>query len=271
MVKQNNKIGITLSGGGFRGIAHLGILKYLSESGITPSVLSGASAGALIGAFIAEGYTPDEILEISKKEKFFSYSEMIISRKGLFSTMVFEKLTKKYIPHDSFEKLKIPLFVSVTDITNAKSLIFNKGNLSLALKASACVPLVFEPVEYNDNILLCDGGLLNNFPVEEPRALCDKLIGINVDPVVKFEDPPTMRNMISRIIRIATSNRAIHSKELCDLYMEPADLNHYNTFDLKKIDDIFQTGYKYAKKFKKEIAQLKEPSSGSNKEKTIQP
>lgn len=254
----NNKIGITLSGGGFRGIAHLGVLKYLMEAGINPDAISGASAGSLVGAFIAEGYTPEEILEISKKEKFFSYSDITVSKGGLFSPVVFEKLTKKYIAHDSFEKLKIPLYVSVTDITNARSLIFTEGSLSFALKSSACFPLVFQPVPFGDKAYLCDGGLLNNFPVEQLRATCNKVIGINVDPVSTLEGELSYKSMIARIIRMTTALKAVHSKYLCDIYLEPDDLNQYSTFDTKRIDQIYQSGYDYAKKFKKDILALKE-------------
>lgn len=253
----NRKVGITLSGGGVRGIAHLGVLKYLFDLGIHPAMISGTSAGALIGAFIAEGYLPDEILDISKRERFFSYSGISISRRGLFHTKMFEQITRKYIRHDSFEKLRIPLFVSVTDITNAESLIFSEGSLSFALKASACVPLVFEPVPFTNGSYLCDGGLLDNFPVEQIRVLCNKVIGVNVDPITKLEGAPTLRNMANRIIRLATSNKTVHSKTLCDVYIEPSDLNQFRTFDTKKIDEIFNVGYSYAQNFRRELLLLK--------------
>lgn len=139
-MKANNTIGITLSGGGFRGVAHLGVMQYLKELGIELDAVSGASAGSLIGAFIAEGYTPIEILQFSKIEKFFNYSDISTKNGGLFNTVIFEKIIKKYIPHDSFEGLKIPLYVSVTDLTNAQSLTFNQGSLSFAVKASCCFP-----------------------------------------------------------------------------------------------------------------------------------
>lgn len=253
----NNKIGITLSGGGFRGIAHLGVIKYLQEQGIKPDMISGASVGSLIGAFIAAGYMPDEILEFSKKEKLFTYSDFFTSRGGLFSTIVFEKLIKKYIPHDSFEKLKMPLYVSVTDITHAQSLIFNEGSLSFAVKSSCCFPLVFQPVLYKDNTYLCDGGLLNNFPVEQLRSICSKVIGVNVDPISTLEGPLGYKAMIARIIRMTTALKAVNSKQLCDVYLQPDTLNNYSTFETKKIDDIFQLGYDYARGFKKELLALK--------------
>ncbi|MCC6287719.1 MAG: patatin-like phospholipase family protein [Chitinophagaceae bacterium] len=256
-MSEKKNIGITLSGGGFRGIAHLGILKYLFEQNIKPDVISGASVGSLIGAFIAHGYAPDEILQFSKKEKLFSYSDFFTSRGGLFSTIVFEKLIKKYIPHDSFENLKIPLYVAVTDITHAKSLIFKEGSLSFAIKSSCCFPLVFQPVLYNKDTYLCDGGLLNNFPVEQLRSICNKVIGINVDPISTLEGPLGYKTMIARIIRMTTALKAINSKQLCDIYLQPDELNNYSTFKTNKTDAIFQLGYDYAKGLKNDFLALK--------------
>lgn len=249
------KVGITLSGGGFRGIAHVGVLQYLRESGIHPEIISGASAGSLIGAFFAQGYSPEEILAISKKEKLFTYSD-IAWKAGLFSTSIIERLVQKYIPHNSFESLQIPLFVSVTDLTHAESLIFSEGKLSFAVKASCCFPLVFQPVKNEDGSFLCDGGLLNNFPVEEIRPLCKKVIGINVDPLSTFEGPAGYKNIIARIIRMTTALKATHSRHLCDVYMEPEELNQFSTFETQKIDSIFQVGYNFAKKHHQELDAL---------------
>ena len=259
-----NKVGITLSGGGFRGIAHLGVLKYMSEQDIRPDVISGASVGSLIGAFIAQGYEPEEILEFGKKEKFFSYSDFFKSRGALFSTIVFDKLIKKYIPHDSFEKLKIPLYMSVTDITHARSLIFTEGSLSFAVKSSCCFPLVFQPVLYKGNTYLCDGGLLNNFPVEQLRSVCSKVVGINVDPITTLEGPLGYRAMAARIVSMITALKAVNSKQLCDIYLQPDELSNYNTFETKKIDALYQLGYDYAKGFKKEFLKLKKDLKASD-------
>lgn len=253
----NNKIGVTLSGGGFRGVAHLGVLQYLYELKIFPDEISGTSAGALLGAFIAAGYKPQEILEFCKKEKFFSYSDISVKSGGLFSTVIFEKLVKKYIPHDSFEGLNIPLYVAATDLTHARSLVFNQGNLSFAVKASCCFPLVFQPVLHNDGSYLCDGGILNNFPLEQVRANCNKVIGINVDTIGKMEGAPGYREIISRLIRIVTSSMTKVSEETCDVYLQLDELSHYGTFETKRIDELFQLGYVHAKRYRKEMLALK--------------
>lgn len=254
----NKKIGITLSGGGFKGVAHLGVLQFMKELGIELDAVSGASAGALVGAFIAEGYSPQQILQFTKEERFFNYSDVSVKNGGLFNPVIFEKIIQKYIPHDSFEELKIPLYVSVTDLTNANPLVFNTGSLSFAVKSSCCFPLVFQLVPYVDNSYLCDGGLLNNFPVEQIRASCNKLIGINVNSLDKEEGKLGYKEIIGRIIRITTSKVAVDSKADCDVYLQPDKLDRYHTFDTKKIDEIYQLGYEYAKNFEKEFLTLKE-------------
>lgn len=252
----NNKIGITLSGGGFRGVAHLGILQYMRELGIEPDAVSGASAGALVGAFIAAGYSPEEIYRFAKKEHFFNYASIL--KGGGLSTDIFEKIIQKYIPHNNFDKLNIPLYVSVTDLTNAQSLIFNHGSLSFAVKASCSFPLVFQPVLYGEDTYLCDGGLLNNFPVEQIRSSCNKTIGINVNPLNKHEGKFSYTGIVSRIIRIATSGITVDGKADCDVYIQPDELNGYNTFDVRKIDELYRLGYVHAQKFEKEFLTLKE-------------
>lgn len=252
----NDKIGVTLSGGGFRGIAHLGVLQYLKECHIPIHAISGSSAGSLIGAMIAAGYEPLEILAFAKKEKFFSYSQISARNGGIFNPNIIEKLVKKYIPHDSFEGLNIPLYVSVSDLTHAKSLIFNEGSLSFAVKASCSFPLVFQPVYYKDDIYLCDGGLLNNFPVEQIAATCEKSIGINVNPINIRQIRLTYREIIKRIIRIATSNIKESAKHSCTIYIQPEGINDFTTFDAKKIDEIYNLGYQYTANFEKQILQL---------------
>lgn len=253
----NNKIGITLSGGGFRGMAHLGILQYLKELEVQLHAVSGASAGSLVGAFVAAGFSPLEIKDIAKNEKFFSYNDLSIGNGGLFSADVFEKIIKKYIPHDSFEGLKMPLYVAVTDLTNAELLIFNQGSLSFAVKSSCCFPLVFHPVVYKGNRYLCDGGLMNNFPVDQIAATCNKCIGININPIDKIEGKLGYKEIVQRIIRIGTSTIKDDSRSKCDIFLQPEAINKYTTFDTGKIEEIYQVGYEYAKQFTKEFLELK--------------
>ncbi len=251
----NDKIGLVLSGGGFKGLAHLGVLHYMNEIKMPLHAISGTSAGALIGAFIAAGFTPYQILEIGKAERVFSYTYFSLKSGGLFSTAILEDIIKKYIPHNSFEALNMPFYATTTDITNGKVLTFNSGDLSLAVKASCSFPLLFQPVPFED-VYLCDGGLLNNFPMEPITATCHLTIGINVNPLNKAEGSFSYKQMLTRIVRIASSRLQDTAKTQCDLYIEPEGIANYNMFDINKSQEIFELGYSYAKARKDDFQQL---------------
>jgi len=154
-----NKIGVVLSGGGVRGFAHLGLLKLMDELHIKPSAISGVSAGAIIGALYASGKTPEEIVALSKSNKYLGYSDFLWRKEGLFSMETMKRLLIENLPEDSFESLKIPLFVNATDFFHNKTIFFSTGKLIQPLIASASMPVVFEPVSIEKSRLV-DGGLL---------------------------------------------------------------------------------------------------------------
>ncbi|MEQ3665408.1 patatin-like phospholipase family protein [Olleya sp.] len=250
---MNPTIGIALSGGGIRGMAHLGILQYLYEIGIQPSVISGTSAGSLAGVFLAAGFEPKEIVEIGKAENFFNRSSLELKSGGLFNTHIFERILNKYIPHDDFEKLNIPMYVTATNLVNAELVVFNKGSIATAVKASCAVPLVFKPVHYKD-AYLCDGGILNNFPTNLIKGKCDKIIGVNVSNIPKSSIVKwSYKTIIERIVKVSINYNMEDKKQLCDIYMEPPKMEIYSTFDFSKIDEIYKTGYDYAREKNNEL------------------
>ncbi|QTY27144.1 patatin-like phospholipase family protein [Flavobacterium sp. CS20] len=252
---MNNRIGLTLSGGGIRGIAHLGVLQYLDELNIKPSIISATSAGSLVGVFYLAGFSPEEIFDISKTEKFFNRNSLLIRNGGLFSPEVFSNIAKKYIPHDTIEKLNIPIYITATDLTNAKLVVFLEGSIAFAVKSSCCVPLVFQPVEYNGSFLT-DGGLLNNLPVDLIETKCDKVIGVNVNSISKMEGKVSYQRITERTIQIVINKNAEDKKNKCDVYIAPPGMEKYKIFDFKKMDEIYQIGYTCAKDYKDELLKL---------------
>lgn len=252
---MDHTIGLALSGGGIKGIAHLGVLQYMTELGIRPNRIAGTSAGSLVGVFYAAGYSPKEILEVAKAEKFFNYSNLLLKRGGVFTPDVFERIIQKYIPHDSFEQLQIPVYITATDLTNGALVVFDKGPLSLAVKASCCVPLVFQPVLY-EGMYLSDGGILNNFPTDLIEDKCDKIIGVNVTAVQKMEGKMGYKKMIERTFHVSLNNSVKNKIEKCYVYMEPPNMGNYHTFEFKKIDEIYQVGYQHAQQFEAELLRL---------------
>lgn len=248
---------MVLSGGGVRGFAHLGLLKYLDELGIKVHAISGVSAGAIAGSLYAAGYKPDAIFEIMKKSKYFSYTGFSLTKEGLFPMEPMKKTLHKLIPDDSFEKLKTKFFVTATDFTNDTAVTFSKGKLIETVIASASVPVIFEPVRINGSIYF-DGGLLNNLPVEPLKKICDNTIGCHVN---KIDTNPARTSKLSKssilekCFHMAIEETVNRKRKKCDIFIEP-QLSDFNMFDTAPADKIFKIGYEEAMKFKKEIVSL---------------
>ena len=239
------KIGIALSGGGARGYAHLGILKALKENGIIPTVYSGTSAGAMVGALAAAGYDTETIYNISKKTDFFGIRHVLFGKAGIFSTEPIEKLIKEHIPGDSFESLKCKLTIAATNIVECKTDYFNSGCLSKAVAASSCIPMVYEPVKINGNVYL-DGGLLNIFPVSPLIGECDLIIGSYVNEISKKLEHLHMKDMLDRSFHLALSGNVRENARHCHLFLSPPEMSRFSMFDTDKIDEIITYGYQYA-------------------------
>ncbi|MBX7051809.1 MAG: patatin-like phospholipase family protein [Flavobacteriales bacterium] len=243
---HHKTIGLALSGGGIRGIAQLGALKALYERNIKPSIISGTSAGSIVGAFTAAGYEPDEIFEIVVREKIFSYRNILFGKAGLFDMKSFERLYAKYIPNDDFESLEIPLYVMATDIVKAQSVTFHHGPLYSALLASCCVPLVFLPVK-REGMILLDGGITNNFPADVIRDKCSYLIGIHVNSLSSDIEQIHMKDTLDRSFHIVIGQAVTERAQLCDLFIEPPNMSRFGMFDFRKMKEIFEAGYEHTK------------------------
>ncbi|TDD97399.1 patatin-like phospholipase family protein [Flavobacterium cellulosilyticum] len=249
------KVGIVLSGGGARGIAHLGILKALEEFGTKPSVISGTSAGAIAGAFYARGFSFEEILIILKKGHFFNYSNLLIKKQGFFSMKGFEKIYSNYFPTNSFSDLNIPLYVAATDVLKGEIVYFSSGDISQSLMASSCFPVIFQPVKYMETYFV-DGGVLDNFPIKPLLNQCEIIIGIYVNSIKKEINEIHMNNIIDRSFHLALYNSVKNKIKKCDLFIEPPDMSQFGMFDLRKTNEIFDYGYKYGLSLEDKIKEL---------------
>ncbi len=236
------KIGIALSGGGSRGLAHLGALKALSELGIKPTMISGSSAGSLIGAFTAAGYSPDFIFETIQALGILNSIKFAFNRFGLFKMDKLEEIFLKYIPHNSFEKLKIPLVVCATDIKKGVAVYFSGGELIKPLMASCSIPGIFEPIKFQDRILV-DGGVTNNLPIEQLEGICDFIIGVNVTPVSNDMPINSAKDILTKSLYLAIRNNSSEKLKRCDIAIEPTEIYNFNGLSMSKSKEIYQLGY----------------------------
>ncbi len=242
-------IGLVLSGGGYRGFAHLGALKALDEQGIKAHYVSGTSAGAIVGAFYAAGYSWSAILEFFKTTDVYSLRRFALGKPGMFDSDKYYQVFKDYFPDDSFEALKTPLFIAATDLIENKTRYFHKGPLIKPLLASAAFPGVFSPVEIQGH-LLCDGGVTNNFPVEPLLIHCEHIIGVYVNPLKKIDpkDLKTSAGVAERAFYILRARDSGLKFKDCQILIAPKGLDHYSVLSNKNGDEIFQIGYEEAKK-----------------------
>lgn len=236
------KVGLALSGGGARGFAHFGVLKALEELGVQVDMVSGTSAGSIVGAFHASGYAVDEAKSLASKTNLFKVVWPAFSWKGVFSMSRSEDIFKKHFPNDDFSATKIPLYVTATNLNTGQPEVFSKGELIKPMMASCCIPFIFDPIKINKNVYV-DGGLVNNLPAEAIRDQCDIVIGVNVSPVLKEDTLGGTKKMIERISMVSINANVDKSKTLCDIVIEPKSLREYGTFDLKSADEMFNIGY----------------------------
>jgi NTE family protein len=253
-----NKTGIVLSGGGARGAAHLGFIKLLEELNIPIDMVSGVSAGAVIGALYTSGLGAEQILTILKGQSYISLKGLSFGSSGIFSMATLRDILKKHIPHNDFDRLRIPLFITATDMVNCKAICFSEGAVIDAVIASASVPVVYEPVNFG-GYTLADGGILDNLPAHPLADLCDIIIGNHVNRISTDIDMANISKfaIIDRSFHMAVAQKVYESAKLCNLVVEP-DLSAFGMFQMKDADKIFEIGYKAAKALSHNILSLYE-------------
>ncbi len=246
----NNKVrvGITLSGGGARGFAHIGVLKALEEAGVQPDVIFGTSAGAIIGVLYAQGYAPDEIKEIAMASNIYKVFRLVLPRRGLSNQDYILRQLREHVPSNSFEGLKRKFYVGVTNLNAGKHEIWDRGPLHDLVIASSAVPGIFQPIEINGSYYV-DGGVMNNMPADPIRSHCDFLIASNV--VTKMEKSTNqlsgLKSILARTFEISLWYRSRLNYESCDLIIEPDGLHDYHIFNFGKAREIVDLGYKAGK------------------------
>lgn len=249
------KIGIALSGGGSRGIVHLGILKAIDEAKIPIEMMTGTSAGAIIGAFYCSGYSPDNIMEIIQETKLIKYVRPAISSSGLLKLETIISRFKIYLKNNSFESLNIPLVVAATNVRSGTNAFLHHGELIKSVLASCAVPVIFKPIELDGETYI-DGGILNNLPIEPLVGHCDIIIGSNCNPISENYTPGNMKSLLERSLLMAINVNTFAKRGLCDVFLEPEGLKQFGGFDFSKADEIFKIGYEYGKTQTPKIAQL---------------
>lgn len=268
------KIGLVLSGGGAKGFAHIGVLKVLEEAGIKIDYIGGTSMGSVIGGLYASGYNASQIDSIFKKTNFDELINDYIPRssknfygkkndelyaivlpfsnfrvgipealsKGMYNYNLLSSLTRNVRHIRDFNKLPTPFLCIGTNIETGEEVLLNKGNLVQAMVASAAFPSLFTPVEIDGNLLV-DGGVVNNYPIEEVRKLgADIIIGVDVqDDLMKRKNLKNATRILVQITNLQSIDKMKNKIKNTDVYIKP-DIRDFGVISFDRGEEIIRKG-----------------------------
>jgi len=235
-----------LSGGGCRGFAHLGIVKALQQKNIYPLEIAGTSAGSIAGAFLANGFTPDEIEEMFANKFHLNLFGWNIFKPGLISMRNIREFLEKNLRYTKFEDLPIPLYVTATNFLDGSQKIFHQGNIIDAVIAASSIPVLFSPVVI-DGIPYVDGGLSNNLPIEPFGDRKSEVVSVYVNPIKAYNPKEGSLETMDRAIHLSFRPTVRRSAEGCFLFIEPSGLSDYGVFDIHRVSEIVDAGYSFTK------------------------
>lgn len=273
-VNKRPKVGLVLSGGGAKGLAHIGVIRSMEQAGLSPDFITGTSMGSIVGALYAIGYSADEIEAIVKTLDWdallsnkIPLNEITFEEKQYYGRYIAElpvegikvslprglidgqklsdkisRLTRAAHDIEDFNDLPIPFACVGANIATGEPVLLSKGSLTQAIRASMAIPTVFTPVEI-DGKLLVDGGLVRNFPVQEVLDMgADIVIGVFVSSDLNPKEE--LNNLLSLLTQSAYVTSAFDSRkqrELVDIYIEPG-LKRFNPGNFKQWKEIIAVG-----------------------------
>ncbi|RIH86019.1 putative NTE family protein [Meiothermus luteus] len=238
--------GLVLSGGGARGLAHIGVLEVLEAQGFEAEVVAGTSMGAVVGALYASGKRPGEILEIARSTPWLRLLDLV-PRPGLISQRALREFLARHLP-PRFEHLKRRLVVTAVDLEAGRLAYFTEGDLPGAVLASAAYPGLVAPVQYQGRTYV-DGGVLDNLPVDAARFMQARyVLAVDVTPEMElFGVPRSSIGQIRRAIDIMQSHLTAARRSLYppEAYIRP-DLPGVGLEQFGRLEEIVDAGRRAA-------------------------
>lgn len=242
------KIGLALSGGAARGIAHIGVLKYLEERKVKPAVIAGTSAGSIVASLYCAGKTVGEIEQIARKIAWKDLFKLSLPKKGLIDSTRLRDLLEEHLDDITFDELNIPLIINAVDLLAGEEIIIEEGPVAVAVQASCAIPGIFTPVKWEGKLLV-DGGLLDNVPasVLGERDL-DYIIAVDVGAQIPNSgEPDSIFEIMMRAFDVIQRQRDKPAHEIADIIIKP-ELGDISMWDTGKVDLIIERGYEAARK-----------------------
>jgi NTE family protein len=235
------RVGLALGGGFARGLAHVGVLKVLTENHIPIDALAGTSAGSVAAAALASGCSLDEIVEATRRIRWSNFARWTIPRLGLASNERMEAMLRGFLHCTTFEELHIPLAVVATDISTGEAVIFRSGDLIQPLRASCSFPGLFTPVQYRGRLLV-DGVIAGSVPVAALSEMnVDLVIAVHLKTGGPRHTPTNIFQIVGEAFQIAQSQNQATWRQFCDLVIEP-NVEGFRWDDFDRAQELIVAG-----------------------------
>ncbi|MEW6732163.1 MAG: patatin-like phospholipase family protein [Acidobacteriota bacterium] len=237
------KIGLALSGGAARGIAHIGVLKVLEENNYPIDFIAGTSMGAIIAGAYAAGLSISQLEEIARSVRWRDVTRVNFSKLGLMSSEPLEQMLRRILPVTDFAKMRIPLSVVAADIQTGQPVIFSEGDAAHAIRISCTVPGFFTPVIDKQGRMLVDGGLAQNLPASIPLQMgADRVIAVDVNSSIEMESPPTnMFQIMMQSLMVIGRASSAHQALRAHLLVQP-NAGRVRFDELERATDLLDAG-----------------------------
>ncbi|HYE73299.1 MAG TPA: patatin-like phospholipase family protein [Blastocatellia bacterium] len=254
--KKRPVIGVALGGGVARGMAHVGVLRELEKNGIPIDLISGTSAGALVGSLYATGLTPDQIEDLAYNLRWSDLGRVTVSRLGFYNNERTEAYLASKCPVRKFEETRIPLGVVATDLQSGRMVVFTEGDIPLAVRASCAIPCYFTPVIVNGRMIV-DGGLVGHLPASVARSMgADIVIAVDVNSKSTPIAPPTnIFTIMSQSLSIMGRSSVAYLYQDADVVVSP-NLASFELHDLRQARGLIKAGEEAAQKTMPAIKRL---------------
>lgn len=296
------KVGLVLSGGGAKGLAHIGVLKVIDSLNIKIDYIAGTSMGAIVGGLYASGYnanqldsifsnidvdallqdyTPreaksfyekrnDEIYALTLPFNKFKLGLPSGLSKGLYNFNLISLLTQHVSNVRDFNQLPIPFLCIATDAETGEKMVLDKGILAQCMVASGALPTLYSPVEINGRLLI-DGGVIDNYPIEELLAKgVDIVIGVDVQDGLKTRNElKGVTSLLAQINNFSMIEKMEGKQKATNIYIKP-DIKGYSVVDFEKGNEIIEKGKEKALEFVKELAPYRNLTSENRNEIVVQ-
>jgi len=266
------RVGLALSGGAARGIAHVGVLRALEENNVPVDAIAGASAGALIGGCYAAGLPIDELTSMARAFRWRKTARLSFSRLGLQTNAKMEKFLREHLPVTRFEDLKIRFAALTMDLHKGTAVVFrDQGDLPFAIRASTCIPAVYTPVRDSQGRWLVDGGLVASLPISYVRDLgVDVVIAsdVNFDGARFFADPKTAMGVLAHTFVAVERIVANQDRADADVLITPK-VGHIRWDQTRRADELLKAGYDAAMESIEKIKSLLAPQTSLRPEPSL--